>query len=406
MKARPQPASLSRRELEAAVPVGAAELDEMLELGMLGNNDAGRFRASDIQRVRTIQAMRSAGITLAELRPVFEAGFYTLQPMDILYPEPARATDVDHGQLAQSLGLSAAEIARVVVAAGFPAPSPDEPLRQDDLELGRMLIEAGTKMGGGDILYRTARIFGESARRAAEGSLALFTEGVNDPVARDENALRDPRVRQEMNELGAHMMGLAERLVVALFRRHLERAMLAQWALGAEATLDRLGLRPASSANPGLAFVDLSGYTAMTETAGDVAAARLAARLSELAEASAARNGGRVVKLLGDGAMLHFRDPLDAARGALDLVSEAGQAELPPAHAGAHAGPVIERDGDYFGRTVNIASRLSATAAPGQVVVSADIAAEQPQDLRFVPLGERELKGIGTINLFEAVRAT
>ena len=65
-----------------------------------------------------------------------------------------------------------------------------------------------------------------------------------------------------------------------------------------------------------------------------------------------------------------------------------------------------DRPGDYFGRTVNIASRLSATAAPGQVVVSADIAAEESPDLRFVPLGERELKGIGTITLFEAVRAT
>ena len=99
-------------------------------------------------------------------------------------------------------------------------------------------------------------------------------------------------------------------------------------------------------------------------------------------------------------------DPLDGARGALDLVVEAGAAELSLAHAGAHAGPVIQRDGDYFGRTVNIASRVSAAAAPGQVVDSADIAAEQPPDLRFVPLGERELKGIGTVSLFEAVRAT
>jgi adenylate cyclase len=391
---------LTVEELTRAVPVEARELAEMIELGMLKPDADGHFRPSDIQRVRAIRAMSSSGISLRELLPAFEAGFFTLQPMDLLYPEPARATGHDHGVLADSVGMSEAEVSRLVVAAGFPAPTRGEPLREDDAELGRMLVEAGTKLGGGDILYRTARILGDSARRAAEGGLALFTEGVADQqMSRD--LIRDPRVRHDMNQRGAELMGLAERLLAALFRRHLERAMLAQWAEAAESALDELGVRPAPKLVPGVAFVDLSGYTQLTESAGDAAAARLASRLAELAEQAAVQHRGRVVKLLGDGAMLHFREPGDAARGSAELVELIRREDLPPAHAGAHAGPVIERDGDLFGRTVNLAARIAAQALPGQVLVSQPVFDAARGDLPFSPVGERELKGVGQVALYE-----
>lgn len=77
-------------------------------------------------------------------------------------------------------------------------------------------------------------------------------------------------------------------------------------------------------------------------------------------------------------------------------------ADLPAARAGVHAGPVIERDGDYFGRTVNLAARLSALPQPAQVVVSPDVAVLTADDLRCRPAGPRQVKGIGEVQVFEA----
>jgi adenylate cyclase len=158
----------------------------------------------------------------------------------------------------------------------------------------------------------------------------------------------------------------------------------------------------------GRGFVDLSGYTALTETSGDSAAARLAEGLAEMAQLSAARHDGRVVKLLGDGAMLHFDAPLAAVRGALDLVGKISATGLPAAHGGVHAGPVIERDGDYFGRTVNMAARITAQAIAGEVMVSSEVAAvaAAEEDIEVQPRGEVELKGIGSVPLFRASWAT
>ena len=72
---------------------------------------------------------------------------------------------------------------------------------------------------------------------------------------------------------------------------------------------------------------------------------------------------------------------------------------------GVHAGPVIERDGDYFGQTVNLAARISAQAGAGEVLVSADLVRNGPDDLAFRSQGTRAIKGVGDIELFVAAPA-
>ncbi|MEP6973567.1 MAG: adenylate/guanylate cyclase domain-containing protein, partial [Actinomycetota bacterium] len=140
---------------------------------------------------------------------------------------------------------------------------------------------------------------------------------------------------------------------------------------------------------------------------GDEGAARMADRLAESLRLITARHSGRVVKLLGDGAMLYFRGPADAARAGLELVEAASQSELPPLRMGVHIGPVVFRDGDYYGRTVIVASRVADRIGPSEVVLTAEaVQGVTSNDLAFEDIGAADLKGVAeSIRLFRA-RAT
>ena len=100
------------------------------------------------------------------------------------------------------------------------------------------------------------------------------------------------------------------------------------------------------------------------------------------------------MKLLGDGVMLHFADAAQAAPCALVLVERVQNAGLPPARAGIAAGQAIVRDGDYFGRTVNLAARIADYARPREVVVSEDVAELSGETTEFREIGPVMLKGI------------
>jgi adenylate cyclase len=157
---------------------------------------------------------------------------------------------------------------------------------------------------------------------------------------------------------------------------------------------------------PAIVFLDLAGYTKLTEERGDDAAAELAASLATLVQGEAQRRGGRPIKWLGDGVMFHFPDPGQAVLCSLDLVERAPVAGMPPARV--NAGPIVFRDGDYFGRTVNVASRIAARAGPGEVLVSeAAVDVCSAEGVRFDPLGPLGLKGVTRpIHVFRAARAS
>ena len=103
--------------------------------------------------------------------------------------------------------------------------------------------------------------------------------------------------------------------------------------------------------------------------------------------------------------MFFFRAPADAVLAALEMVEVVVRQGLPPAHVGIHAGPVVVQDGDYFGRTVNLASRIADYARPGEVLVSqevVDAAATAP--VPFTGIGPVELKGVrGALRLHAAL---
>jgi adenylate cyclase len=113
------------------------------------------------------------------------------------------------------------------------------------------------------------------------------------------------------------------------------------------------------------------------------------------------------VKWLGDGVMFYFRAPADAVLAALEMVEMVGRQGLPPAHVGLHAGPVIFQEGDYFGRTVNLAARIAEYARPGEVLVSQEaVDAAEGAPVMFTELGPVELKGVsGPLRLYTARHA-
>jgi class 3 adenylate cyclase len=121
-------------------------------------------------------------------------------------------------------------------------------------------------------------------------------------------------------------------------------------------------------------------------------------------ETSGAR--GRPVKWLGDGVMFHFREPEGAVSASLEMVERLPAEGLPPAHVGIASGPIISRDGDYFGRTVNTAARIAAYAGPGQVLVTNDVVRADLGHVRFEELGEVLLKGLSKpLTLHRAMHA-
>jgi adenylate cyclase len=153
-----------------------------------------------------------------------------------------------------------------------------------------------------------------------------------------------------------------------------------------------------------MCFLDLTGYTRLTEERGDQAAAELAARLAGLVRRSSLEHRGTPVKWLGDGVMFYFREPAAAVLAALDMAEVVGRQGLPPAHVGIHAGPVIFQEGDYFGRTVNLAARIAEYARPGEVLVTQEVLdAAEGGPVRFTEIGPVELKGVpGPLRLYTA----
>jgi class 3 adenylate cyclase len=138
-------------------------------------------------------------------------------------------------------------------------------------------------------------------------------------------------------------------------------------------------------------FADLVGFTALTDAEGDDRAAGVAAALHSHVQRVAPRHGGEVVKLMGDAAMLRCPHAADAIRLGLELTTKVeADPELPPVRVGIHSGSAVLRDGDWYGRAVNVAARLCSVAAGGEVLVS-EATLEAAPTLTAVSVGDRRL---------------
>jgi adenylate cyclase len=155
-------------------------------------------------------------------------------------------------------------------------------------------------------------------------------------------------------------------------------------------------------------FADIAGYTALTEAHGDVDAADLAATFCREISETATAGGGEVIKTIGDAVMVRHADPSQAVALGLAAAHEviAGHG-FPAVRVGMHHGPAIARGGDWFGATVNLAARVAAVAAGGEVLVTEAVrdAAADLEGVEFETRGEQRIRNVAApVRLFAAVR--
>ena len=173
-----------------------------------------------------------------------------------------------------------------------------------------------------------------------------------------------------------------------------------------EAALERAGLHSRLHRPPAVCFLDITGYTRLTEERGDEAAADLAARLAGLVRRSSQEHGGQAGEVARGRRDVLLPGSRPGVLAALDMVEGVAAHALPPARVGIQAGPVVFQEGDYFGRTVNVAARIAEYARPGEVLVTQDVVdAADGTSVTFTEIGAVELKGVsGTLRLHRAGR--
>jgi adenylate cyclase len=399
---------LSDEELAARSGVTAEQLRRLVELGILTPTPADTFRPSDIQRIRVVATLAEAGFAPEQLSKLIAAGDYDLDWANVVFPEPTAQLTTTLEETAAATGLPEDLAARLFDAWELPRPQPGQALRADDDELLQLAVAALEGFGHDETaLLGAARQLGDRLRGLAESQVRLFHTHVEEQLAAEGHP--DHSWTDDLNQIAASMMASLERTLILLYRRHFEHYVLDVTVLRAEAALERAGLaRRRPMRPPAIAFLDLTGYTKLTEELGDRAAAELAGRLVEIVHEFAHRRGGRVVKLLGDGVMFHFPDPAQGVCCGLELVDRVPRVGLPQARVGLHSGPVVFQHGDYFGRTVNIAARITDYARPGEVLVSDQVVADaDPLEMaRFEPVGPVSPKGLSApIALYNAVHA-
>jgi class 3 adenylate cyclase len=382
--------------VELADRAGVAEerVRRMIELGLL-EGDAGGYPPLAIARVRMADALDRAGIDLEDVAELVATDRYSMRWVDAVSGEPVPLSGSTLAGAAAELDVPL-EFARRAYAViwQLPIPGDDERIREDDLELLRIAAFVYHLNGRDeDRTVAAGRYFGDNLRRLAESQTRLFREGFEEPLLGSGMAQVD--VMAATVELATTLIPLGNRVVELLYRRHFEHYSLEDIVTNMEIALERAGMAQRRGGGlPAIGFLDLTGYTSLTESAGDEEAARLTERFAELMILRTEQHGGRTVKLLGDGAMFHFAEPAKAVTCALELVDAVLEAGLPPAHAGLNCGTVVFRDSDYFGRTVNLAARVTERAGPGEVLVTPGIVeAVAGAGLAFEPVGSAALKG-------------
>jgi class 3 adenylate cyclase len=392
------PNTYSAAEIAAEAGCPDDRVTWLTTIGLLTPDEHGRFRFGAVLAAKLVSALLEGGVALETIEHAAEEGLLSFQRTDEYLPhEPGPRSDLSFAEFQATAGPRAELLPAVYEMLELPKPDPSAPIHVDEEAMFERFLGGWRLAPDEDSLLRAARLMAQGTRTAMLGWTELLDEQLAAParerMLRGEAELFPDEVRVAFTRL----IRLAPEMFTWLSARYLEHRSVNQIVEGFERFLASRDLAPIPEpiGPPAIVFVDLSGYTELTQQGGDETAVLAATSLQRQADAAARRHGGRLVKLLGDGAMLRLSDATVGVDAALDLVETMSGEGALSSHAGVHAGPVIERDLDVFGQTVNLASRIAGVAGPGEVLASQAVAdATNDPTFGFQRLENARLKGL------------
>jgi adenylate cyclase len=337
-------------------------------------------------RLALLEELAESGVPLEELKRAVAENRLVLLPVERVF-DPG-GEHYTAAEIAEVSGLEFDFLVRLLRALGAPIPSDDErAYAEPDLEAAKrakLFLDAGLPEEG---VLETSRIIGISMASLADANRDMVGQVFTEPgIDERELALRYAAAAKTMSPL------LGETLLHA-YQIHLREAIRQAVVSDAELAEGRLS----GSDDITIAFADLVGFTRLGESLEIEQIGDLTGRLFELAS-EAAGPPVRLVKMIGDAAMFASREPAPLLDAVIGLVDAAGAGDIPPLRAGAARGQALGRGGDWYGRPVNLAARITTFARPDSVVVDEGVKesldSANGDRFRFSFAGRHRFKGI------------
>jgi adenylate cyclase len=385
---------IAEREVAERAGVDHDFVTRLIEVGLLPPAADGSFTEGDARRARLYRGLERAGLPIEALVEALRRNELSFDFLDLpLYDRFSWLSPITFREVSAQEGIPVELLVVIREAMGFAQANAGDQMREDELRVVPIITLQLAKGFDPAVIERWLRVYGDSLRRITETETDWWYTQILQPSL--ASGMNEAEMLRATNEFGPEFASLTEQALLAVYHANQEHTWTANLMEEVERALDRAGLRSRMSTTPAICFLDITGYTRLTEERGDQAAADLATRLTPLVQRPAERHGGKVVKWLGDGVMFHFRDPGEGVVAALEMLDAVSSAGLPPAHIGLHTGPVVFQGGDYFGRTVNVAARITERAEPGQVLVSQEIVDRVGSGaVSFETIGSFVLKGV------------
>jgi len=348
------------------------------------------------ERVTLLEHLAAEGVPLAELRRQTAEGTIMFLPAERVIGGRTRYTAEE---IAAHTGVDIDFLLAVRRAMGLPIPEPDEPIYiEADLEAVHAAAVAQAAGISHEEIFDLMRTLGRGLSQAAETIRALGLRLTLEP------GITEHDLAERYAQTAAQLAPLLGPLVANLLTIYLRQTAQSEMINAAE----RVGGRLPGSREIAVCFADVVGFTRLGEELAPDELGRLALRLDTLAS-EVAQPPVRLIKTIGDAAMLTSVEPrplLDAALDLLDAADAEGE-DFPQLRAGVAVGPALSRAGDWFGRPVNLASRITAAARPGSLLAERDVREAALADYRWSYAGERRLRGIREpVALYRARRLT
>jgi adenylate cyclase len=379
---------LTLKEVAERAGVTPATLRRWVKSGLIpqvdGNGSNGWSGAASAQ-ARVVARLRERGHGIDQIRRATEEGRLAFGYIEELLPEERGGASLK--DVAEETGLEPALIERFWTGLGLPSGDLDQ-LGEDDVAA---LHDVESVLSSGLPLVaflQMARVYGQALSRIADAEVRLMHLYVHEPMMRE--GIDSAEMAEQMDGLVRGVLPLSSALMRYLHRRFLQH-FVAQDIVGhMEVELD--GDADLGRLKVAIAFCDLAGYTRFTEEEGDEQAISLVERFVDTVTTTLPEDA-RVVKTIGDEVMIVGQDIQALTDWAVEF--ERLFEERPEPRIGIHYGATLYRDGDYFGREVNLASRVVARARGGEVLVTDSVVEQVSQSahLRFEGIGQVKLKG-------------